>query len=64
MTASDLIGIKVYVRKYRYIPTGIKREFMGFGVKAAGRDKLSGFYCMFILMERLITVSPTYEASH
>ena len=32
MAASDLVSIRGQVMEYMYIPTGIKREFVRFGV--------------------------------
>ena len=49
--------------EYMYILTGIERELVRFGMGYDGRGKLSGLLeedqCPFILVDRLLLVSPT-----
>ena len=42
MAADDVISIKGQVLKYTYIPTGIGREFLRFGVDFDQKGYLSG----------------------
>ena len=41
MVAGNEISIMEQVMEYMYIPTGIKRELVRFGVDSTGRGKLS-----------------------
>jgi hypothetical protein len=57
MVAGDLINIRGKVMEYTYIPTGIKREFIRFGVDC---DRLlEEDRWPFILVDKLFLVSTT-----
>ena len=57
MAADDVISIRGQVLEHTYIPTGIEREFVKFGISATGKVKLLGLlekdWCPFILVDRL-----------